>query len=146
MNNSGSAQIAKARIWEALALLEQAQSRIMTARSNTTDIGIHLNTSSNATSDSIGDHLSAISSLRDAIRAAETALIGTANNEASVALVWLRQVDLTLEEDSVQLNQLKNSIQTLTARAAEIVRNNERSVQHIVTSANALRSEIARLG
>lgn len=144
--SNGSAPIAKARIWEALRLLEQAQSQIINAKSNTTDIGIHLNTSSNATSDSIGDHLSAISSLRDAISSAEAALIGTSNTEASTALVWLRQVDLTLEEDSVQLNQLKNSITTLSSRAAEIVRNNERSVHHIVSSANSLRSEISRLG
>jgi hypothetical protein len=61
-------------------------------------------------------------------------------------LVWLNQVDLTLQEDAVQLNQIKNSIQTLVSRNAEVVRHSEENIQQITRSADAIRTHISTLG
>lgn len=143
---NGAAALAVARIWEALSKLERTQALVITARSNTADIGIHVNTATNATTDAIGAQLQAITELREAIQVAQTALIGTENADASASLVWLNQVQLTLEQDSHQLTQLKSSIVTLQARANEIVHNHDDSIKQMLSAVHSLRAHITRLG
>lgn len=141
-----SAELAKAAIHAALYKLQEAQFAIIESKSNATDIGIHLNTSSSAITDTIRAQLTAIGQLREAIATVGSALLGSNDTDATVVLVWLNQVDLTLQDDATQLSDLQRTIATQQQRTAEIVAHAEESVTQITNSANALRSHIATLG
>lgn len=143
---SGSAELARAAIMAAISQLQNVRMEVIGAKSQVSEMRIYLGTAKRATLDARMAQTRAAMQLEEAIQMTERGLLGSANNNASAALVWLHHALDDIKDDLLKINGAELAIDQRITETNGITTNHEEEILSLNGAISELQAHLTLLG